>query len=203
MFANKKAEEFEMKYRFSFTAVGLSPVAMQEVAVLYRDCGSGEATYARIVKENTLKCRTGSALRRIGSELVLRLEKLAPEELARFVENRLNERNVFAWLAVCRTYELVGDFAVEALHEAYVTGQKTYTTSDYEKFVNGKLALHPELDELSEQTYAKVRQIVFKMMREAGFLDKKDNIIPLVMDAELMNFIPERDLAFFPMYIGK
>ena len=41
------------------------------------------------------------------------------------------------------------------------------------------------------------------MMREAGFLDKKDNIIPLVMDAELMNFIPERDLAFFPMYIGK
>ena len=152
MFANKKAEEFEMKYRFSFTAVGLSPVAMQEVAVLYRDCGSGEATYARIVKENTLKCRTVSALRRIGSELVLRLEKLAPEELARFVENRLNERNVFAWLAVCRTYELVGDFAVEALHEAYVTGQKTYTTSDYEKFVNGKLELHPELDELSARS---------------------------------------------------
>ncbi len=188
-----------MRYRFSFTAVGLAPVAMQEVAALYRDCGSGKATYARIVKENTLKCRTASALRRIAAEIVLRLEKLSPEELARFVENRLNERNVFAWLAVCRAYDLVGDFAVEALHEAFVTGQKTYATSDYEKFVNGKLALHPELDELSEQTYAKVRQIVFKMMREAGFLDKKDNIIPLVMDAELMNFIPEREWSLFPM----
>lgn len=191
-----------MKYRFSFTAVGLAPVAMQEVAALYRDCGSGEATYARIVKENALKCRTVSALRRIAAELVLRIGRLSPEERARFVENRLNERNVFAWLAVCRAYDLVGDFASEALHEAYVTGQKTYATSDYEKFVNGKLALHPELDELSEQTYAKVRQVVFRMMREAGFLDKKDNIIPLVMDAELMDFIPERDLAFFPMYIG-
>ena len=191
-----------MKYRFSFTAVGLAPVMMQEVAALYLDCGSAEATYARIVRENTLKCRTVSALRRIAAELVLRLKKLSPEELARFVENRLDERSVFAWLAVCRAYDLVGDFAVEALHEAYATGQKTYATSDYEKFVNGKLALHPELDALSDQTYAKVRQNVFRMMREAGFLDKKGGIIPLVMDAELMNFIPERDLAFFPMYIG-
>lgn len=191
-----------MKYRFSFTAVGLAPVAMQEVAALYPVCGTWEAVYAHIVKENTLKCRTVSALRRIATEIVLRLGKLAPEELARFIENRLNERNVFAWLAACRAYDLVGDFAVESLHEAYVTGQKTYETSDYEKFVNGKLALHPEFDELSRQTYAKVRQIVFKMMREAGFLDKKGTIIPLVMDAALMNFIPERDLAFFPMYIG-
>ena len=183
-----------MKYRFSFTAIGLSPVAMQEVAGLYSDCGTWEAVYSRVVQENTLKCRTISALRRIAAEIVLRLEKLASEELARFVENRLNERNVFAWLAVCRAYDLIGDFAVESLHEAYVTGQKTYDSSDYEKFVNGKLPLHPEFDELSKLTYAKVRQIVFKMMREAGFLDRKGNIIPLVMDAELMNFIPEKDL---------
>ena len=191
-----------MKYRFSFTAVGLASVAMQEVAALYPDCGMWEAVYSRVVQENTLKCRTISALRRIAAEIVLRLEKLASEELARFVENRLNERNVFAWLAVCRTYDLIGDFAVESLHEAYVTGQKRYECSDYEKFVNGKLALHPEFDELSKLTYAKVRQIVFKMMREAGFLDRKGNIIPLVMDAELMNFIPEKDLSFFPMFIG-
>ena len=83
-----------------------------------------------------------------------------------------------------------------------MTGQKTYGHCDYEKFVNSKLPLHPEFDELSKKTYAKVRQIVFKMTREAGFLDKKGSIIPLVMDAELMNFIPERDLVFFPMYIG-
>ena len=191
-----------MKYRFSFTAVGLAPVAMQEVAALYPDCGSWDAVYARVVQVNTLKCRTTTALRRVAAELVLRLGNLAWEELVRFVENRLNERTVFAWLAVCRTYDLVGDFAVEALREAYVTGQKTYEHSDYEKFVNSKLPLHPEFDELSKQTYAKVRQIVFRMTREAGFLDKKGNIIPLVMDTELMNFIPERDLVFFPMYIG-
>ena len=191
-----------MKYRFSFTAVGLSPVAMQEVAALYLDSGSWDTVYARVVQMNTLKCRTTAALRRIAAELVLRLGNLAWEELVRFVENRLNERTVFAWLAVCRTYDLVGDFAAEALHEAYVTGQKTCDYSDYEKFVNGKLPLHPEFDDISKQTYAKIRQNVFKMLREAGFLDKKGNIIPLVMDAELMNFIPVRDLVFFPMYIG-
>ena len=191
-----------MKYRFSFTAVGLAPVAMQEMATLYHDCGSWKEVYVQALKDNVLKCRTTSALKRIASEIVLRLEKLAPDELSRFVENRLNERTVFAWLSVCRTYDFVGDFAVESLHEAYVTGQKTYETGDYEKFVNAKLALHPELDELSDQTYAKVRQIVFKMMREAGYLDKQGTIIPLVMETELVNFIPEGDLAFSPMYIG-
>lgn len=175
---------------------------MQEIATLYDDCGTWKTVYSRVLKENTLKCRTVSALKRIASELILRLENLTTEELARFLENRLNERNVFAWLSVCRSYDLLGDLATESFREAYVTGQKTYLASDYEKFVSSKLALHPELDELSEKTYAKVKQIAFKMMREAGYLDNKGNIIPLVMDTELMSFIPERDLVFFPMYIG-
>ncbi len=191
-----------MKYRFSFTAVGLAPVAMQEIATLYESCGSWEAVYGKAVAENILKSRTTSALKRIVSELVLRLTKLADDEVARLVENRPNERNVFAWLSACRAYALVGDFAVEVLHEAYVTGQKELGRGDYEKFVTGKLALHPELDALSEQTYGKVRQIIFKMMKEAGFLDKCGNVIPLVMDPDLVDFIPERELAFFPMYIG-
>ena len=192
-----------MKYKFSFTALGLAPVAMQEVAAIYRECRlDSEATYARVVKENVLKSRTLSSLRRIALEIMPRLERLTPEEVSRFIENRPNERNVFAWLAVCRTYSFIADFAVDILHEAYVTGQKTLAISDYEKFVNGKLALHPELDEVSELTYTKVRQVVFKMMREAGFLDERGTIVPSVLDSELMDFIPEKDLPFFPMYIG-
>ena len=62
-----------MKYRFSFTAVGLASVATQEVAALFRESGSWDAVYKRVVRENTLGCRTESALKRIGSELVHRL----------------------------------------------------------------------------------------------------------------------------------
>ena len=47
-----------------------------------------------------------------------------------------------------------------------------------------------------------MRQIIFKMMAEAGFLDGEQNIIPVVMDKDLANFIPKRDFAFFPMFIG-
>ena len=191
-----------MKYKFSFTAVGLSPVTMQVLAGMYRECGSWDGVYARALKENTLNCRTKSALERVGGELVRRLSVLTAEETDRFAENRLGERNIFAWLAACRFYEMLGDFAVEALHEAYVSGQKTYTHEDYEKFVNAKRTLHPELDEISDKTYAKVRQVIFKMMSEAGFLDAKGNIVPVVMDRELVNFILERDFAFFPMFIG-
>ena len=191
-----------MKYRFSFTAVGLASVATQEVAALFRESGSWDAVYKRVVRENTLGCRTESALKRIGSELVHRLGALSSEEVDRFVENRLGERNLFAWLAICRYYEMIGDFAVEALHEAYVSGQKTFTHTDYARFVNAKLSLHPELDQVSDQTFAKMRQIIFKMMTEAGFLDGEQNIIPVVMDKDLANFIPKRDFAFFPMFIG-
>lgn len=191
-----------MKYKFSFTAVGLSPVAMQTIACMYRGCGSWEAVYEKVMRENTLSCRTESALARIGGEIVRRLGSLAEDEVDRFAEGRTGERSLFAWLATCRYYEMVGDFAVEALHEAYVSGQKTYTHEDYEKFINSKLTMHPELDAISDLTYGKVREIIFKMMVEAGFLDKQKNIIPVVMDKDLINFIPERDFAFFPMYIG-
>ena len=169
---------------------------------MFRESGSWDAVYKRVVRENTLGCRTESALKRIGSELVHRLGALSSEEVDRFVENRLGERNLFAWLAICRYYEMIGDFAVEALHEAYVSGQKTFTHTDYARFVNAKLSLHPELDRVSDQTFAKMRQIIFKMMTEAGFLDGEQNIIPVVMDKDLANFIPKRDFAFFPMFIG-
>ena len=191
-----------MKYKFSFTAVGLSPVAMQTIAGMFRECGSWEAVYEKVVRENTLSCRTESSVKKITREFVNRLRTFESEEVTRFAENRPGERGIFAWLACCRHYELLGDFAIEALHEAYISGQKTYTHADYEKFINSKLTMHPELDAISDLTYNKVREIIFKMMVEAGFLDKKKNIIPVVMDKDLVNFIPERDFAFFPMFIG-
>ena len=63
---------------------------------------------------------------------------------------------------------------------------------------------HPTVltEQISDQTFAKMRQIIFKMMTEAGFLDGEQNIIPVVMDKDLANFIPKRDFAFFPMFIG-
>lgn len=191
-----------MKYKFSFTAVGLAPVATQEIASLFRESGSWDEVYRCVVRENVLGCRTEAALKRIGSEIVHRLGTLTPEEVNRFVENQPGERNLFAWLAICRYSEMIGDFAVEALHEAYVSGQKAFTHTDYERFVNSKLSMHPELDKVSDKTYGKMRQIVFKMMSEAGFLDADRNIVPVVMERDLVDLIPERDLAFFPMFIG-
>lgn len=175
---------------------------MQTIAGMYHGCGSWKEVLCKVMRENTLNCRTHSALERIAGELVKRLEALADDEVARFVGGRADERRLFAWLAACRHYALVGDFAVEALHEAYISGQKTFTRVDYEKFINSKRPIHPELDSISDKTYAKIRQVIFKMMLEAGFLDQQKNIIPVVMDKDLANFFPAHELTFFPMYIG-
>lgn len=191
-----------MKYRFSFTALGLATGLMREVALLYIANNDWDYVYKYALDNNVLKCRTEATSKRFVSEIILRLKTLSPVELECLIGDDISNANVIAWIAVCRTYEIISDFAVNVLHEAYLNGQKTLDARDYEKFVNSRLITHPEIDNLSKQSYDKVRQVLLKMLKDAGFLNKKGFIIPFVMEPEIMKILTETEFTLFPMYIN-
>jgi hypothetical protein len=56
--------------------------------------------------------------------------------------------------------------------------RRQLTFSDYDAFYNAKALWHTELEALAPSTQSKLRQNLFRMLREAGLLSEQGEIQP-------------------------
>lgn len=156
------------------------------------------------VAENVLQIRTHAAGVRIVNEVIKRLSALTMGELRCIADADMlqSDRRALMWVAMCRYYALVGEFAQEVLREHFLIGTPTITHDDYDHFMLGKAMWHPEIDDLSTSTSAKLRSNVFKAMAEAGLVNRADDtIIPSLLSREVTGILMRRpeSFGFFPM----
>ena len=156
------------------------------------------------VAENVLQIRTRAAGVRIVNEVIKRLSALTMGELRCIADADMlqSDRRALMWVAMCRYYALVGEFAQEVLREHFLIGTPTITYGDYDHFMLGKAMWHPEIDDLSTSTSAKLRSNVFKAMAEAGLVNRTDDtIVPSLLSREVTGILMRRpeSFGFFPM----
>lgn len=211
------AETLSERYRLSFTVGGLLAAQGQSVAsVLMEEMTEAEAadafpsesllerTRSRAVETNVLAIRTRAANVRMVREVVKRLSALTTGEL-RYVADAgtpLPDCCALMWVAMCRYYALVGEFAAEVLRDRYLLGALTVTHEDYDRFMLGKSMWHPELEKLSPSTVAKLRSNVFRAMAEAGLLQQPgDTIVPALLSCGVTGILDKRpdSFGYFPM----
>ena len=74
------------------------------------------------------------------------------------------------WVAACRRYAFIGDFAEDVVRERFLLLTPSLGYDDFDSFVRGKALWHPELVEVKVSTLQKLRATVFRMLTEAGLL---------------------------------
>ena len=118
------------------------------------------------IEENVLAIRTDSANRRVVAETTKRLSALTVRELAYLAgpDSSTSDREALMWIAMCRYYAIVGEFAVEVLKKHYLVGNLHLDFDDYARFIANKATWHPELETISEGTAKKLRSNLFKAM---------------------------------------
>ena len=122
------------------------------------------------------------------------------DELHFLSDATLRDCGYLLWLAACRRYRFLADFAVEVLHERFLTLKPNLPEQEFTIFFHEKSQIHPELDGLSSSTTQKLRQVLFRMLREASLLDKACNIIPAVPGPRLLAMLrTRREYIYFPM----
>ena len=75
------------------------------------------------------------------------------------------------------------------------------SAADYEAFVSAKALWHDELDELAPSTQRKLRQNLFRMLREAELVSEQLLIQPTVLTPQLALLLARRgvdELLVFP-----
>lgn len=189
------------RYRLSFTTGGLFLRESVLVAERYQEIGDWAATRTRVREENLLQVRTAAAALRVSKEVVSRLEHLSPQEIDLLVQGSQRERGYLLWSAVCRRYTFIREFATEVLREHYLTMRFQLPLTEFNAFFHRKSAEHDEVENTALSTQNKLRQNLFRMMREAELLSEQYIIQPAMLSPRLAKLLVLRghaSLTVFP-----
>jgi hypothetical protein len=190
------------QYKLSFTGAGLSINASIKIAEAYLQLRDWDAVKERVKAENLLQARTQSSIQRVFQELAPRLQQLTEGQLELLVEGNHQEQKQLLWFAVCKRYAYIREFAIEVIHEKYLSLDNELTEFDYDAFFNRKADWHDELDQLKETTRIKIKTVLFRMLREAGLISTDHTIIPTVLSRRMVEALaPDSPTSFqiFPM----
>lgn len=189
------------RYSLSFTTGGLFAAEAPVVTACYLTHMDWAQARAQVRQDKLLQVRTDAAATRISHEIITRLKLLNHAELQALAELNLRDRAYLLWVAVCRRYHFIHDFAVEVLREHHLLRRSQVTVGDYDNFYNSKALWHPELDALTPSTQTKLRQNLFRMLREAGLLSSQHTIQPALPSPYLAQLLTQQgaeQLLVFP-----
>lgn len=188
------------RYALSFTSGALLLQEADLLAPFYLQEQDWERVKRRATEQNLLKARTVASTLRLARETVQRLSVLNDQEIRLLTELTSTDRGYLLWVAACRRYRLIGEFAEEVLRERFLLLTPTLTHEEFDSFLHGKALWHPELSELSESTSKKIRATLFRMMREASLLDKSEDIMPVLISGALADALTPGDYRYLPTH---
>ncbi|SFI31208.1 MULTISPECIES: DUF1819 family protein [Microbacterium] len=189
------------RYALSFTTGGLLEREAAILAPIYLLERDWVKVRDLALDENLLQARTYRTGVRLVRETVKRLSSLSDHEIEILDEVTASERGHLMWAAACRRYHLIGEFAEEVLRERFLTLANTVSYEDYDSFYRAKAMWHDELDDVTDLSYKKLREVLFKMMVEAGLLTTQRAIEPALLSARVAECLTQRspsDIRFFP-----
>ncbi len=191
------------RYSMSFTTGSLLHHESVKLAALYLDLGAWNSVRDKVIAENLLQSRTLNTLKRVYQEIVSRLKTLNQGEIEFLVDANYQEQAYLLWIAVCRRYGFIADFAVEVLRDRYITLKVDLSREDFDSFFDRKAEWRAELSGISPTTQIKLRQVLFKMLREANLLTPKNMINAAMLSPELLDVLSpgkHRDVVYFPVF---
>lgn len=188
------------KYSMAFTTGSLLHPETIKVVDLFVDLQDWKSVSQAAFENNVLQYRTEGALKRTLSEIISRLKLLDTESLELLFKGTVQDQLQILWFAVCLRYPFIKEFASEVLFDKYRMLQLKVTQLDYDAFFNEKLNWHEELETITDATRYKLKQILFKMLREAEIIDKNNFITTVLITPQVREIIERYDREYLRIF---
>lgn len=190
------------KYNLSFTTGALYYHESLVIVNTYIEVNNWVKCKEIIFSKNLLQAKTISSMKKILNEIISRIKLLTEGQIKFIVNGSKQEQIALIWLAICKKYQFIKDFAIEVIREKFLTFDYFLTESDYTRFFNSKIDWHPELESITELTSKKIKQVLFRILREAEIIGKNNEILPSILSKELISEIlldPTINFSIFPI----
>ena len=197
---SENTEMAKSTYNLSFTAGGLLFSESLIVADEHSKANDWADAAETVERQNLLQARTESAGKRILREVCARLRLLTAEQLELLQKGSRSDQQQLFWLAACKRYELLYGFGSEVVRNKFLQLDLTVSLHDFDDFLEAKCIWHPEIEELAASTRAKLRQVAFRMLREADILSDDSVIQPTILSVELARVIQSEAVSHFAVF---
>lgn len=191
----------EQPYLMSFGTGGLYINESVAIARLHAAGRDWELTMIDAQERGAFPVRKASSARRSIREIVNRLKHLSSDELVLLIEGERGEQAALLWLAACRAYRFIAEFAVEVLSDRFLSLRTALTYDDFDGFLSAKEEWSPKLATLSVSTRAKLRAVLFRLMRDAEILSRDNRILGAMLSPRVLTVIQAGnadELRYFP-----
>lgn len=156
----------------SFTAGAAMLNEMHAVAEALVECdGDWERTKDKTFKENLMEKEKMSSNIRYFALMKQRLEVLNEVELRMLVNGTVAVRRLIVLLAICKAHSFIYDFISENVRDCFYNQYEKISHANFNEFYNEKKYEHPEIEQVSELTVAKMRQVVFRILEQTELIE--------------------------------
>lgn len=189
-------------YKMSFAVGGLLLNESVEVARLHKRSEAWDATLERALEGGITSLPKVASRRRTLREIVNRISTLDEDELDYLIEAAdRQDQKALLWLATCRAYRFVREFATEVIHERFLSFQLDLPLESFDVLFAAKAEWDEGLAAISAMTRAKLRQVLFRMMREASIITEDNRILFAYVSPRLKATLATknpREIVLFP-----
>lgn len=189
-------------YKMSFAVGGLLLNESVEVARLHARSEAWDATLERALEGGITSLPKEASRRRTLREIVNRISTLDEDELDYLIEAAdRQDQKALLWLATCRAYRFVREFATEVIHERFLSFQLDLPLESFDVLFAAKAEWDEGLAAISAMTRAKLRQVLFRMMREASVITEDNRILSAYVSPRLKSILATknpREIVLFP-----
>lgn len=163
-------------YNMSFTAGAAMLNEMHAVAEALVACdGDWERTKDKTFKENLMEKEKMSSNIRYFALMKQRLEVLNEAELGMLVNGTVAVRRLIVLLAICKAHSFIYDFISENVRDCFYNQYEKISHANFNEFYNEKKYEHPEIEQVSELTVAKMRQVVFRILEQTELIEDAES----------------------------
>ena len=178
-------------YIFSYTAATLMLHETNEVMKKYLEYKDWNIVKEIVIEENIMQKQSVSSRKRVFTEIKRRIETLSNEQLEYVNESSSSDIRNFIFLTILKTYRFIFEFMTEVLSKKVLMFDYKILNSDYETFFESKKYAVEQLENITEATKYKLKQVLFRILEEAMIIDntKSKNILKPHLSGEVIKLI--------------
>ena len=191
----------QQKYKMSFSTGGLLANESVEVAKLHEPGENWTETLERALSDRTMSLPKHVSNRRSLREITNRLRMLSGDDLDFLIYSDRQDQVAILWVAVCRAYRFIREFQSEVIRERFLSGKADLPLETFDRFFEEVAEWHEEISKISEATRFKLRQILFRMLREADIITGTYEIQPPLLSIKFTDYLAshnKEEVGFFP-----
>ncbi|MCY4305596.1 MAG: DUF1819 family protein [Aestuariivita sp.] len=180
----------------SFSTGGLFFYESVEFARLHIPRESWSETRNRAVTARITQMPKDTSNSRSIIEIKNRISTFSTIELEFFLDDadRVDQKAML-WIACCRVYRFVREFAVDVIRDRYVSYYDVLPPESFDVFFNDKTEENEDLTRIKKSTLLKLRQVLFRIMREADILTDQNEIKKSFLSLQLTSLIRDNNQA--------